>query len=142
MGCGKSSLATEGREGDLDAIPALGKKGTKYQPADEGQGVLTDNVTGCTLDKQQLPLDTRTESTRKANNADITDHRLGDREMEFETEIVLDMSEKIKEKDSSGLSEDEESDDDVLITDVGIQKENILSPYQKQEVSHLSLPDN
>ena len=36
----------------------------------------------------------------------------------------------------------EESDDDALITEVGIQKENILSPYQKQEVSHLSLPDN
>ena len=142
MGCGKSSLATEDREGDLDAIPALGKNEKKYQPVDEGQCVLTDNVPGSILDKQQLPLDTRTKSTVKANTADIKDHRLGTREMKFKTEIVLDKSEKINEKDSSGLSEDEESDDDVLITEVGIQKENILSPYQKQEVSHLSLPDN
>ena len=142
MGCGKSSLVTEGRVEEMDAIPSLGKNEKKYQPVDEGQGVLTDNVTGSTLDKQQLPLVMRTVTTVKANNADIIDHRLGTREMKFKTEIVLDKSEKIKEKDSSGLSEDEESDDEALITEVGIQKENILSPYQKQEVSHLSLPDN
>ena len=93
MGCGKSSLVTEGRVEEMDAIPALGNNEQKYQLVDEGQGVLTDNVTGSTLDKQQLPLVMRTMSTVKANNADIIDHRLGTREMKFRTDSVLDKSE-------------------------------------------------
>jgi hypothetical protein len=89
----------------------------------------------------------RTESNEKASNA--TDHRLGTREMEFKTagtltKIVSDKSKKIneipREKKMYELSGDEESDDEALITEVGIQKENILSPPQTQDIFHMSRP--
>ena len=149
MGCGKSSPAYAGTIVEEDGKQPQEKIDKKVIAATEGEDVvLPGSVPENPLDKQHLPPIKREESVDDEDVGQMVDRRPVTRHMEFrtagslpkivsssvgqkyqtlsdETGYVDDIPE---ERGDMGLSEDEETDDEALITEVGIKKENLQMP--------------